>query len=335
MFKRVIGLFLAMSMVAVSFAGCKKTESSSTADGGTTKAPTQKITVVLDWTPNTNHTGLYVAKDLGYYTAEGIEIDLIQPPEGGALALVAAGKADFAVSFQEEVLMSTNARTPLPVVAIASMVEHNTGGILSIKDKNITRFKDMEGKSYGSWEMPIYDEIVKDCIKQDGGDPDKLKMIPNSATDSIVGIQKDFDTVWVFEGWDKVIAEQKGVQTNFFKFSDVNPVFDYYTPVLVTSEKILKDKSDMVKKFLKATEKGYAYAKDNAAASADILSKYAPEVDKNVLKASQEFLSKAYFSTKWGTIDAARWNAFFDWMKQKEIVSKDAKNSGFQNVDFS
>lgn len=321
MYKKLICIMLAVAAIIVMSSGCAKKEN-------------QKITLVLDWTPNTNHTGFYAAKDLGYYKSEGIDIDIVQPPEGGALSLVASGKADFAISFEEDVLTSTNAKTPLPVVAIAGLVEHNTSGIISLKAKNITRFKDMDGKSYGSWETPIYDNIVRDCIKEDGGDPSKVTFIPNSATDSITGIQKDFDTVWVYEGWDKVIADKKGIATNFFKFSDVNPVFDYYTPVLVTSKNMLDKKSSIVKKFLKATEKGYTYAKENPSASADILIKYAPDTDKDIIHASQEFLSKQYFSSKWGYIDDKRWNAFFDWMKSKSLIDKKANNTAFKNVDF-
>lgn len=320
MFKKFIILLVTISIVMLIPSGCAKENKK------------QKIVLVLDWTPNTNHTGIFVAKELGYYEAEGFDIEIVQPPEGGALSLVAAGKADFAVSFEEEVLIAANAETPLPIVAIAGLVEHNTGGIISLKEKGITRFKDMEGKTYGSWEMPIYDEIIRDCIKADGGDPSKVTFVPNSATDSINGLKRDFDTVWVYEGWDKLIADARGVETNFLLFRDINPVFDYYTPVLITNNDTLHNKKELVKKFLKATEKGYIYTKENPSKAADILIKNAPETDKDIIYASQEHLSTQYFSEKWGYIDEERWNAFFDWMKKKNLVSQNADNGAFENV---
>ena len=293
---------------------------------GCSAAKSDKIVVVLDYTPNTNHTGLYAAKDLGYYSEQGLEVEIIQPPENGALALVAAGKADFAVSFQEEVMVAANAKEPLPIVAVATIIEHNTSGLLSLKEKGINRFKDLEGKGLATWQIPIYDEIILECVKADGGDPSKVNLIPNNATDAISGMKNEFDAVWVFEGWDKMIADVAGLETTYLPFTDTSPVFDYYTPVLVTNREALESKAEMVKKFLNATEKGYTYAKENHKEAADILIKNAPETDSEIIYASQEFLSAHYFGEKWGYIDESRWNAFGDWMKEKGFIeTADAK----------
>jgi len=316
-FKRILIFLVAVLLLLPVLSGC---------------SGASKITLVLDWTPNTNHTGFYVAKDLGYFKEEGLDVDIVQPPEDGALSLVAAGRADFGISFQEEVIVAANAKSSLPVTAIASLIEHNTCGIFSLKEKNITRFKDLEGKKYGSWQVPIYDEIIKECIRNDGGDPSKVEFVPNSAVDSITGLKRDFDAAWVFEGWDKIIADVTGVETNFLSFKDANPVFNYYTPVLVTNSKNID--ANTTKKFLRAVAKGYEYAKNNPKEAAEILSKYAPEVDKDIIYASQEFLSKNYYSEKWGYIDEERWNTFFNWMKEKELVDSGASNAAFKNVEY-
>ena len=320
---KVMGAVLIAALLGIVMTACSAPEQKN-----------QKLTLVLDWTPNTNHTGFYAAKDLGYYNEEGLEVEIIQPPEDGALSLVAAKKADFAISFQEPLLLATNTADPLPVAAVAALVEHNTGGILSLKEKGITRFRDMEGKTYGSWETPIYDEIVRDCIRLDGGNPDLVQFVPNAVTDNISGISREFDTVWVYEGWDGVIANIKGVETNFFFFRDINPVFDYYSPILVTNQDMIDNHSDTLKAFLRATEKGYAYAKENPDEAADILSAYAPEVDKAILLASQRYLSEAYYDTQWGVIEPERWNAFFEWMKSKALLPSDASHSAFVQVDY-
>lgn len=91
------------------------------------------VTVVLDWTPNTNHTGLYVAKEKGYFKDEGLDVDIIQPGEAGADQLVAAGKAQFGISAQESI---TEARIQgVPIVSIAAIIQHNTSGFASPKEK--------------------------------------------------------------------------------------------------------------------------------------------------------------------------------------------------------
>ena len=100
----------------------------------------QKITVILDWVPNTNHTGIYVAKENGYYDDQGLEVEIIQPTEGGSADLVAAGKGEFGISYQEQVTYARTAENPLPIVAIAAIIQHNTSGFASPVEKNIKTF---------------------------------------------------------------------------------------------------------------------------------------------------------------------------------------------------
>ena len=310
MFKKIPALLLALLFITAIFSGC----------GDNTTAQIEKVVVVLDYTPNTNHTGLYAAKDLGYYAEVGLDVEIIQPPEDGALALVATGRADFAVSYQEEIMVAATSAQPLPIKAIAALIEHNTTGLISLKERGINRFKDLEGKKLATWQIPIYDEIILECVRADGGDPEKVTLIPNNATDVISGIRNEFDAMWVYEGWDKTIADINGVENTYISFTSVNPVFDYYTPALVTNNNTLENKAELVKKFLDATEKGYTYAKENHKEAADIFIKSVPEVDADTVYASQEYLSGQYFSTKWGYIDESRWNAFANWMKEKGFI---------------
>ena len=294
----------------------------------------EEITLVLDWTPNTNHTGFYVAMERGYFEDEGIVLNIIQPPEDGAVLLVAAGHAEFGISFQEEVLLAANSpHAPLPIVAVAALVEHNTSGILSLAEHGITRFRDLEGRTFGSWMIPLYDEMVRASVRLDGGNPDLVEFVPHVALDNITGIQREFDATWVFEGWDRVMAEHMGLDVNYFALRDINPVFDYYTPVLITGEGTLE--TDLPERFMRASARGFTFARDNPVEAANILHSHAPEMNRDILVASQEFLSSAYFSTnRWGYIDASRWNAFFYWMRDNEFIPRDSANSAFVNVDY-
>lgn len=111
---------LALMMLSLSvFSGCRKIISIT----GSEVKPLEmkKITVVLDWVPNTNHTGIYAAVANGYYAQEGLDVDIIQPTEGGSADLIAAGKGEFGISYQEQITYARTADTPLPVVAIAAV----------------------------------------------------------------------------------------------------------------------------------------------------------------------------------------------------------------------
>lgn len=292
------------------------------------------VTVVLDWVPNTNHTGLYVALEKGFYKDLGLNVEIMQPPEGGALSLVAAGKAEFAVSFQEEIGPALTSENPLPVVAVASIIDHNISGIISLKEKGIDSPSKLEGKRYASWDTPFERAILTNIVEGDGGDFSKVELIPNTVTDVISALQTDIDAVWVYYGWDGIATELAGLDTNYIAFRDINPVFDFYTPVLASGTKYLEENEEEAKKFLEATAKGYEYAIANPEEAAEILVKHAPEVDLELAKASQAFLANEYQAEKasWGTIDETRWTTFYDWMYEEGLIGAELGSQGFTNA---
>ena len=114
----------------------------------------EDVTVILDYVPNTNHTGMYIALENGYYAEEGLNVRIIEPTEGATATLIAVGKGDFGVSYQEEVTMARAAKEPLPIRAIAAVIQHNTSGFATFEGKNIASPADFEGKVYSSWGGP-------------------------------------------------------------------------------------------------------------------------------------------------------------------------------------
>lgn len=114
--------------LAASLTACGQKTGDQTQDGD---KDLKKITFVLDWTPNTNHTGVYVAMEKGYFEEAGLEVEVVQPPEDGAEVLVASGKAQFGVSFQDYIAPGLIGDDPLPITAVAAIIQHNTSGIIS------------------------------------------------------------------------------------------------------------------------------------------------------------------------------------------------------------
>jgi ABC-type nitrate/sulfonate/bicarbonate transport system substrate-binding protein len=292
----------------------------------------EKITVVLDWTPNTNHTGLYVAQEKGWFAEAGLDVAIEQPPESGADALVAAGKADFGITAQDTLAPAWLADTPLPVTAVAAVVNHNTSGLICAGTE-IRSFKDLEGKKYATWDNPTELAIIEHVMRAQGGDFSKLELIPSTVTDVLTAIQSDIDAVWIFEGWDKVAADLKSIPHSYLSFAAVSPVLDYYTPMLIAGDAFLKERPETAKKFLAALSKGYAYAAKNPAESAQILLQAAPELGAELVNASQEFLSAQYMAEgeSWGYIDPQRWSGFYHWLYENGLTEKDLGAFGFTN----
>ena len=298
----------------------------------------EKITFCLDWTPNTNHTGIYVAQAQGYYEEAGLDVEIVQPPEDGSALMCAAGQAQFAIQAQDTMAASLALDDPLGITAVAAVIQHNTSGIISRAGDGIDTPAGLTGKTYSTWESPIELAMLENVVNGDGGDFSKVTLIPNDITDEPAALDAhQTDAIWVFEGWGYINSEVEGVDCDYFNFSDVNPVFDYYTPVIIANNDYLESNPEQAKAFMAATAKGYEYAAEHPEEAADMLiagdNTGSLKGAEELVKKSQEFLSKKYIddADSWGVIDADRWNAFYSWLYENDLCEKDLTGIGFSN----
>lgn len=296
-----------------------------------------KITIVLDWTPNTNHTGIFVAHTKGYFEEAGLDVEIVQPPEGGAEALVASGKAQFGVSFQDSLAPAFIGDDAIPVTAVAAVIQHNTSGIISRKGEGMHTPKGLERKKYATWDMDVEKETIREVMKVDGGNFDLVELIPSTVTDEVSALKsRSVDAIWIFYGWAGVACNTAGLETDYFEFADINPVFDYYTPVIIGNNEWLKENPQTAKAFVEALSKGYTYATENPESAADILMEAAPELKSNsaLVYASQKYLASEYIAdaSKWGEFNRERWAAFYNWLNEKKLLEEQIDpDFGFTN----
>lgn len=294
------------------------------------------VTVVLDWTPNTNHTGLYVALENGYFQDEGLSVEIIQPSqEGTAEQIVAAGSAQFGISYQESVIFARS--EGMPVVSLSAVIQHNTSGFASLKEKGIVSPKDFENKKYGGWGSPLEEATLRYLMKEYGADPDKLQIVTTGDADFFqISASGEIDYAWIFEGWAGIEAKLKGMELNYINLGEVDEVFDYYTPVIITSEDIINKDSGLVKSFMKATEKGYQFSIDNPQKAAEILLKHIPELDRNLVLESQKFLSEKYKDDApyWGIQKQEVWERYMYWLHENGFIEEPVDVSKAYTNDF-
>jgi len=292
----------------------------------------EPIRIVLDWTPNTNHTGIYVALDKRWFAEEGLNVEIVLPPEDGALLLLASGKAQFGVDFQES-LGPAIGNSSLPLTAVAAVVSHNTSGLMSLASKKIKRPRDMEGKRFASWETPLVTAVIREIVEQDGGNFDNVTMIPNMAADAFSALETDVDSIWIYYAWDGIASEIRGMAVDYLDLGTINSTLDFYTPVIVVNDAWAAANRQAVKKCIKALSRGYVYAIENPGEAARILLKYAPELDAELVTRSQEWLASRYQgdAPRWGEIDSKRWGAFYRWMYSRGLLEKDLGEGGFTN----
>ncbi|MED3574557.1 ABC transporter substrate-binding protein [Cytobacillus praedii] len=286
------------------------------------KKDLEKVTVVLDWTPNTNHTGLYVAKDKGYFEEEGLDVEIIMPGEAGADQLTASGKADFGVSYQESI---TQARVQgVPLVSLAAVIQHNTSGFASPAEKNIKSPKDFAGKTYGGWGSPVEKSVLDSLMKIEKANVEDVSIVNMGDADFFTAVKRDIDFAWIYYGWTGVEAELRGEKINMVYLTDYSEKLDYYTPVLATNEKMIESNPETVKAFVKAASKGYKYTIENPKEAADILLKAAPDLDEELVKKSQEWLAPHYQddASRWGEQKLDVWKNYADWMFENGLLDK-------------
>ncbi len=286
------------------------------------KPPLTRAVLSLDWVPNTNHTGFYVAKDKGWYAEQGVELEIQIPADpAAALKQVAYGNTEFGVSFQEEVTIARS--NDIPVVSLAAIIQHNTSAFASLAETGIRRARDIEGKRYASYSLPIERPILGQLMACDGGDISKVEFIDVGfdAFPALVG--KRADVAWIFMGWDGVQAELMGLKLSTLDLYG-SCVPDYYTPVIITGESTLQNKPDLLRRFMAATARGYEYAIAHPEESAEILLKASPETNPDLARRSQAWLSLRYQADakRWGQQDLKVWTDFAGFMLQNQLIAK-------------
>lgn len=303
----------------------------------------QKITLSLDWTPNTNHTGIYVALSKGYFKDAGLDVTVVQPSQNSAAAMCAAGQAQFAIEFQDTLAAAFATDEPLGITAVAALLQHNTSGILSRKGEGLDRPRGLENHTYATWDSPIEKAMLKSVVETDGGDFSKVKLIPNNFTDEAGALsEKLTDAIWVFYAWGGISAELADAEFDYFDFKDINPVFDYYTPVLVGNNAYIEANPETTKALLSALKKGYEFAIDNPEEAAQILingdDTGSLKGSETLVTESQKWISKQYKAEveRWGYIDPARWDAFYAWLWEQGLIEKELPaGTGYTNAYLS
>jgi ABC-type nitrate/sulfonate/bicarbonate transport system substrate-binding protein len=176
--------------------------------------------------------------------------------------------------------------------------------------------------------------MLKGLMEKYGADYSKLEIVNIGASDFLTSIARDVDFAWIFYGWDGIKAELEGISIDFMLLQDVDPLLDFYTPLIIASEATIDENPVLVEKFLRATEKGYLFAIENPEEAAQLFLQENSELDQELITASQKYLSRQYMgdSTKWGAMEKSLWDNFSNWMFENNLLqSKLASEKAFTN----
>ncbi len=287
-------------------------------------ATSNDVVLMLDWVPNVNHTGIFVAEELGYFEEAGLNVEIVQPGEVFAEQAVASGSVDYGISFQEQVTIAR--ADDVPLVSIGAIIQDNTSGFASLSSLDVRSPADWEGLTYGSFSSPFEAPTLQSLMACAGADYDALQIQDVGFADPLPLLQEgQIDISWIFFGTQGIAAQQQGVDLNVVmldQYFDCIP--NYYTPVIIASEDTVENAPEQTAAFMEALARGYEYASENPAASAEILNTKTPETDLALLVASQEWLSPRYQddAPQWGIQEASVWTDYAQWMADNGVIAE-------------
>ncbi len=325
--KSKLVLMLPLLLLAMLAAACGGGASPTPTPTTPTSTPTPQLTkvrIALDWFPWSNHAGLYIAKEKGYFADEGLDVTIYTPDDPSTvLVTVGAGQDEFGLSYENEVLYA--AAQDIPVVSIAAIVQHPLNSVMALQSSGIARPRDLKGKKIGVPGVPTDEAFLSTMLKKDGlalGDVsivnvgyDLVPALISGKVDAIAG------AYWVHES---ISAENQGFPVNVMRFEDWG-IPDFYEIVLVTNKDMIAKKADVVQKFMNAAIRGYKEAVADPQKAIDVEKQAVPELDEAIERPGVKKLAPLWIegNNAFGTQTEKKWADFAAWLKANGLITKD------------
>lgn len=323
--KKITALILALAML---LCGCAGGKSSSAAAGAEAPKELREVDVVLDWYPNALHAFIYTAIEKGYYADEGLKVN-VRFPSGtnDALSLVAAGRAQLGVYYQQDVVV-TRINQSVPVKAIGAIVQSPLNIVLSLKEENITVPADLEGKKIGYAGTELSEAIIHTMMEKAGVDPSSVDMVDvGFDLMSSMTTKKVNATIGCLLNHEVPQMEEEGFEVNYMRPEECG-IPNYYEAMFIASDDSINNDADMLKAFLRASAKGFADMKADPAASLKILMDNQNvenfPLSESVEKCSMEVLLPLMENEKNAFLsqDEAVWQENIDWLYSEGLIKE-------------
>ncbi len=298
------------------------------------------LKIALDWTPNTNHLGIFVAQQLGFYRDLGLEVT-IQDPSQDNYALspgkrVAEGQADFGIAPFETVISLNNKPNPVEAVAVYAILQKDISCIATLASSPIQQLQDLDGRIYASYKARYEDRIVQEMVKAAGGKGELLLEYPNRLGIWNTLLQGTADATWIFDNWEGVEAAAKGVELRKFFLGDYGIPYGY-SPVIFTRKDALVAKKEEYSQFIQATQRGYLHAVANEKEALEILYPFLLPADQEQMDLGKSIAYTApYFgdASTAGRMTQERVQAFLTWLVTHGLEDARILNQGLYSNEL-
>ena len=277
-----------------------------------------KVSLALDWYPNSNHAGIFYAKDKGYFLDGDLDVDVYTPSDPSSiLQTVASGRDQFGISYQPDLLLARS--EGVPVVAISSIVRTPLNSIMTLKKSGISDPSKLKGKTIGYPGIPLNIGILQSILEGQGLTIDDVNLVDvgfdlvpallSSRVDAVIG---------AFWSHESILIELEGEGVNILKFQDWG-IPEYHELVLVTSEKYLDENKEIVESFVKSFRKGFEGSIESNSESMESLISAFPEVNVELETEGIKLLTPLWIESM-NSNNMDSWHKFGDWMKEKGLI---------------
>lgn len=278
----------------------------------------EHLKVILDWFPNTNHTGYLLAQKRGYFAEAGLEVEIT----GDVHGTMELHGGDFVCG--PEIAMLECRERGIPLVGVAVMTQKCDSGIVSLKEAGITRPRELMGKRLTHWTPAWFHAAIRRIVEADGGDYDKIHLVNLDVGDIEATLGHVADATWVYENWENQVLLEAGKEINYFNLGDVDPIFDFCAPAMAATEQVLKERPEAVRAFLGCLDRAYReVAADPVGAVLEVRDLLPADATDSLLIRSQKHLAPILLDSqgRWGRIEAPRWDRMADFLVESGVIS--------------
>ena len=292
----------------------------------------KKLTMALDWTPNINHIGFFVAEKKGFYRDLGLEVSILNPADDDYAVTpakkVESGRADMALCPTESIISYHTKPHSFDLVGIAAVFQKDLSAVAVMSAGGIHTPRNLDGKSYASYHARYEDEIVKRLIRGDGGQGRIKVVYPQKLGIWETLVNGKYDATWIFTNWEGVEAESRGAALNLFRMRDYGIPYSYSPVLAAGNESITADNRAYID-FLSACKQGFLYAQENPQEAIALLKPFIPEKDADIDLTKALALSAEAFgdNESWGRMDEQIVDTFLQWLTTNRLESQSPASS--------
>ena len=286
----------------------------------------QKVRLLLDWFVNPNHAAIFAAKESGAFARQGLDVEMIAPADSASVPLLlAAGKADLAVSYQPQ--LYTLVDKGVPVIRVGTLIGQPLNTLTTLKSSNIKTLRDFEGKTLG-YAIPGFEDVaIQTMLKSAGVDVGKVKLINlNMDAASALLSHKIDGAMTIYRNYELLELRQQGAETLTFKPEEHGvPAYD---ELIVLANAGTAATDPRIGKFLHGLNEGVAYLRAHPEAVWQAFIKAYPELNTPLNHQAWQ-ATLPLFASDAGRFDEARYQAFAHYMLDNKLIDQVAPLSRY------